>query len=330
MPTRLLFRTVLAVIVTFSGGCAARTASNVLIPQPAEQGGNEDVQRSVDTTFTKDETAFSIASTSKIGAELALPTLTATSDAFAALFGQRPPAIAVVVIDSMVPFRDVPGVRGGKATRSITLIGSGLAEDSTGAAGTRQSFRQTLAVLSAEAWVGTYANMWTSALVREEVILPPSMDSTDVPQLPDWLYAATIHLLANEHAVAQSTATLRAHPADIVTLDDLFSLRIPETSDDDLEEFLSDLSVGTMSRARFRAEVSPPRRETALFLAQATSVLQYLREVKGVELGSHLFGASLAGHDLKWIISESLGVSIGELDSEWRRWVLATPVVEML
>jgi hypothetical protein len=296
-------------------------SANAPLPAPIDLSADL-IQREVDTTFMRAEPAFTLTSTSQVGASLALPTLESTSRAFSSLFGQRPPPITIVVVDTTNPVRAYP--RGGEGNKTITLVGAGLSGTAAGNAQVRQTFQKTLTLMAANAWVGSYANAWTGALVRRGVLSPEiESDSAAVPILPDWLQAASIHLLANADAAPQAARMMREYADDAASLTVLFDFEIPQTSDADLEEFLSDLSIGAMDPTVFHADVSPPRRQTALFLAQATSVLEYLRDVRGVNVTKDLYAPLLAGADINAVLARApIGMSIDDLESDWKKWVM--------
>jgi hypothetical protein len=332
MPTSILSRThqlcaLLCAAVMSLSACAGRFAGeSASAPAPVQIDMSADlIRRTVDTTFTRAEPDFTVTSTSHVGASLALPTLESTSRAFASLFGQRPPAIDIVVVDTTNPVRIYPRGSEGTRGRTITLVGAGLSGNSAGNAQVRQTFQKTLTLMAANAWVGSYASAWTGALVRRGVLSPSveHSDSEAVPILPDWLQAASIHLLANAEAAPQAERMMREHADDAASLTVLFDYELPETSADDLEEFLSGLSIGAMDSTEFRTEVSPPRRQTALFLAEATSVLEYLRDVRGVNVSKDLYVPLLAGLDIHEVLARApIGMSIDDLESDWKKWVL--------
>lgn len=324
MPTHRFAITVLMVSLLGTDACASHSMRGSLEAQPTEAPVVvADLQQVVDTTFTRSEPAFTLESTSHAGAEAALASLASTMNEFSAMFGEKPPAIAVVIIDSMDPARPLPtpAVDG---VPTITVMSSGLSEASDSSA--RISFQRSLTVMASETWVAEYASRW--AVPRQAVggVVVPSE-----PTLPDWVYAASVHLLANEQAYQQATTTLRAHPADIMPLSELFAYHVPETSDDDLEEFLADLSIGALSRSQFREDVSPPRRETAMFLAQATSVYEYLRDVKRLDVGEGLIAPLMSGHDMTDVVKGAgLSLTMESLEAGWRHWALKTTPLDQL
>ncbi|MEO8620494.1 MAG: hypothetical protein ABI625_05475 [bacterium] len=322
-PTHRLSAVLCVAVMSPCAGHFSGESASAPLPAPIDLTADL-IQREVDTTFTRAEPAFTLTSTSQAGASLALSTLESTSRAFSSLFGQRPPPITVVVVDTTNPVRAYP--RGGDGSKTITLVGAGLAGTAAGNAHVRQTFQKTLTLMAANAWVGSYASSWTGALVRRGVLSPEVMtDSAAAPVLPDWLQAASIHLLANADAAPQAARMMRAYADDAASLTVLFDYEIPQTSDDDLEEFLSDLSIGAMHPAAFRADVSPPRRQTALFLAEATSVLEFLRDVRGVNVTKDLYAPLLAGADIQQVLSRApIATSIDDLESEWKRWVSST------
>jgi hypothetical protein len=312
-------------------GCAGRFGGERGdAPHPIESAmADEAIQRSIDTTYTRAEPAFSVTSTSQAGASLAVPALELAARAFSSLFEQRPPAIAIVVIDTTTAVRAFPrSARDGR--RTITLLGSGLSGSTATSARTRVAFQKTLTVMAADAWIGEYANAWSNAIEREGATGPSAAqpDADEVHGLPDWIQVASIHLLANTNAPTQAARTLLLHGEDIVPLERLFDFSVPETSDADLDEFLSDLSIGAMNSGEFHAEVSPPRRETAMFVAQATSVLEYLRDIRGVRVGRDLFVPLLAGHDIHDVIARApIGMSVASLQGDWLTWLLTRKTV---
>ena len=205
--------------------------------------------------------------------------------------------------------------------RSITLIGAGLSDTSSAL---KASFRRTLATLASEAWVGAYANAWQEALAREgQLTSDASRAAERGPGLPDWLHAAAIHLLANPSAERQAELVMRKNIASAMPLAELFRYRIPAESDGVLEDLLgeSDDSGSSGSEA---ADVAPQTRTaTLMFLAQSTSVLEYLRTTRGTGVSRALVVPLLAGWNVSDLLTnDDAATTLERLDADWREWVI--------
>jgi hypothetical protein len=287
---------------------------DIAVPEPIDLGV-------VDTNYNITSLAFHLTSTSRAGVALGVPPLETTTRNFYELFGELPPSIAVVVIDTTNPLIALPAESEAPHNRTITLIGAGLSDRN---ASSRDGFRKTLTTLAAGAWVGAYANVWADALASEGLLTAParSQNGGKGPGLPDWLHAAAIHLVADSSAAQESALEMKKNLSHAVPLRTLFTYQVPQQADADLEDLLGVSSKADGGKGESVRMIAPTRRATMLFLAQSTSVLEYLRVTRGASISSEIVVPLLAGWNMREVLaSEPIPTTLDALDAGWRRWV---------
>jgi ribosomal protein S9 len=286
---------------------------DVAIPDPIDVGA-------VDTNYRVSSQANEITSTSRTGVTLGVPPLETTTRRFYELFGELPPNISVVVIDTTNPLFSLPTETAAPSSRTITLVGGGLSETN---AAVRNGCSKALTTLAAEAWVGAYANVRADALASEGLLTGHArlQNGGKGPGLPDWLHAAAIHLIADSSAAHESSLEMKKNLGRAVPLKELFNSQIPQRAEADLEDLLGATPEAGSSEAG-SVQMAPTRRATMLFLAQATSVLEYLRVTRGVSVSAGLVMPLLAGWDMGDVLAnEPNPTTLDALDTAWRRWV---------
>jgi hypothetical protein len=252
------------------------------------------------TSYIVAAPSYALVASSQVSRDAAVAALRATESAFASLFGVRPPRIGFVIYDSSGRRALPPLVMPPSDLTTITMLGGGLLGPASARAA--ELLQGEVRLNAASAWIGTYADDW-NAMLRQEGIVFRTADGAPIPharELPDWLHVAALSLLT------RSTAESDAHDwmARAIPLPELFEHRLTEGEIDDV-----------VRQAR------GPAGQTALFTAEAASVLRYLRDVEGETAVADIVGESVAGLGMRDILANlSSPTTPEQLETDWRRW----------
>jgi hypothetical protein len=309
----------------YVGGCAVHGGEPAhSLPGPLDPVPGIDSTRS-QTSFVLSAPSFQLVSTSSTGLELTGNVLRSTASAFTRLFGKEPPEIGVMAYDATEAgsARRLPAPS--KDMLTVTLAAPGLTSPERMTPDARASLRDAVAVAVANAWLGESAMLVGEKLEREGY-LPQSADGTPIDEpnvLPDWFHAAVVHIIADSGAEARARSDMRARLLDAMPLTELFGHRVPAGVRSELFEQLAAPDPRDTSRSPLATDRDVWKLEQArVFVAQATSVLHYLRETQGDSAMVDILIASVAGADMREILTKlSTPTTPEALDNDWRQWV---------
>ena len=260
---------------------------------------------------------------------------------YRALFAEAPPPIAVrldsVATRSMVDttWRGLPlatvAVRGhrGRGPDSTTSQRDRDRDEAGDSVRARLLAAPLLAATAAEAWLDAR----TLAAVRQSDSRPGGPDRTAVagPDLPAWLEAAALRIIASGSAPDRAAAELRANQKGIVPLASLFAVRWQRRPNAmeivrsgarrlDPDDVADSFDGPAPERARAPSEaigdVSP------LFIAQSVSLLTFIHERDGT-IVARLADELPRGASVADVLRSStvLPHDVVGLEAEWRTWL---------
>ncbi|MES2179957.1 MAG: hypothetical protein V4550_19000 [Gemmatimonadota bacterium] len=147
--------------------------------------------------------------------------------------------------------------------------------------------RRALTAKAATSWVDAYANAWANTVEDGGYASRPIHGAV----VPAWFQEAAVQTLANADASAQAARRMKQQLGKAPALASLFAAA----------------STG---------------RGSPLFVAQATSVLEFLRNEIGMDPTHDLLVPLLGGASMSEIMSHvDSRVSLDVLDATWRQWV---------
>jgi hypothetical protein len=252
--------------------------------------------------------SFVLVSTSEVASDHATAALQPTSVAFARLFGERAPRIAVAVVDTTNgrPLLDVPDPPPGMT--SIVTVVSGLSGRDSAA--TAEALTSELRFQAATAWIFDYTADW-----REALGVP------GVRPLPDWMQVALLRMLAGTNSAADDL--FPAPREKMMSLDTLFTHRVSQREADaalsvvrspaNIESTLTEMNRGT-----------PEWQHGLAFADESTRLLGFLRNSFGDRMFASIVGATAAGMTMPEILGRlPEPMTTAELNVVFQAWTNA-------
>ena len=162
--------------------------------------------------------------------------------------------------------------------------------------------RGDIRLLAAGAWMQIFSSDWCSNLRAELAGYedPPEREITCDGSIPDWIERGAAQLLVDTTAERQAAQMLRSGRVRPMPMSTFLEYRLTNDS------------------ARVDAD--------AAFIAQAISVMRFLRTFEGEGVLADFARASVAGLTPRQILSRLPSPMTPEmLDIEWQRWLSSTP-----
>ena len=281
-----------------------------------------DVPPAATTSYVVETPSFALVAQSQLARDQSLQALGATAAAFHSLFGDDPPPIGVLVMDTNTYRRPVALTMPPANLATVTIMGGGLAgPDSVRSAA---SLNRQLRFLAASAWLTEYAMRWSVAL--DELGIVFTKQGRPVPRagsFPDWLHVAVLCALTGGDEARSGRVV--ADDALVMPMRTLFSYRLLSWQAVLFEQRLRNSSSVDDTPANSAITADPDTRVLRGFVRQSTSVLRYLRASQGEEGLSNMFGAMVGGLDADEILARLPHPTTPEaLDREWRAWMTST------
>jgi hypothetical protein len=277
----------------------------VIIPDPAT---SEPTSPTI-TRWVTQTPSFTLVTTSAVASEHATAALQATSLAFARLFGEHAPRIAVAIVDTSKGRSafEVPEPPAG--ITSIVMVVSGLAGPDSAA--TAAALTSELRFEAASAFIFDYAQDWGASLAASGVTSEPAPNEQAIP---DWMHLGLLRILTDPNPTL-----IRAESP--ISLDAMFSGSVSQGQAN------AALSVvrGPSDAASIPADGdSVEWRSGLVFTNEATSLLTFLRQAMGDRSVANIFGATVAGLSMPEILRGFRDpITTSELEVAFDAWTKA-------